>query len=70
MISILYQMQWRYKNGEVAIVAQQEIGTANELKSWQEKIIKEWSLPKDAEWLVCNEKSEKFAWAIEEKERK
>jgi len=63
---MLYQLLWQYKNGKIEMRAQKDINSESEMAAWEKDIATRHPLPKDAQWLVCNEESKHFVWAAKD----
>ena len=61
---MLYQIHWQFDNKTTEMRAQKEINSQEEMKSWWGEVAKDHPLPEGAEWLICNEKSRHFVWAV------
>ena len=62
---MLYQMHHQFlAEGKTEMVAQKDINDIVEMKNWQVEVTKDNPLPKNAKWMVCNEQSEFFVWAV------
>ena len=62
---MLYQLHWQFKDRTTEMRAQNEINTTTEMKAWETRVMQDYPLPKGAQWMLCNEKSEHFVWAVE-----
>jgi hypothetical protein len=58
----LYQIHQKYKDNliETIFIAQNDIHSQEEMLKWTKDIQTENLLPKDYEWLICNEYSKFF----------
>lgn len=71
---MLYQIHWQFKDGKTEMRSQKDIDASNlfakaaALKRWIAEAKEDHPLPKGAQWLVCNKKSEHFLWAVAEEE--
>lgn len=63
---MLYQLHWQYRDGTTDIKAQKDITSGNafrfrdELSLFIKETQEAHSIPNNAIWMVCNEKSEHF----------
>lgn len=55
----LLQLHWQFDD-RTEMRAQREIISQKELKAWVDETKREHPLPKGAQWMLCNEKSEYF----------
>ena len=45
--------------------SQTDVSSQEEIKKWVEETKKDHPLPEGAQWLIVNEESEHFLWAVE-----
>jgi len=62
----LYQLHWQFTDGHTEMRAQAEIGSEDELRTWQREVADRHPLPIGALWMICNEKSRHFVMTSEE----
>lgn len=63
---MICQLQHQFKDGHTEVKAQREfipeLGMTEQLHQWIKNIVMEFPLPKDAIWVIGNEKWEHFVW--------
>ncbi len=64
----LLQLHWQFKDGHTEMKSQTDADIQKEIKKWVLETKLEYPLPEDAKWLMCNEESEHFLWAVVGKE--
>ena len=60
---MLVQLHHQFKDGHTEMVAQNKDLSEKKYRQWYKEITAKYVLPKDAQWLVCNEKSKHFVLA-------
>lgn len=61
---MLYQLHWQFKDGHTDMRAQKELGSKKEHFDWIRDVQTRHPLPEGAKWIVCNEESKYFVWAV------
>ncbi len=64
----LYQLHWQFKDGHTEMRSQTDVGARKEIKTWILETKLEHPLPEGAQWLMVNEDSKYFLWAVAESE--
>jgi hypothetical protein len=57
---MIYQIQHKYNDGHNELISQEELnemGDVDKMRKWFNDTAKRFPLPKEAVWLICNEKS-------------
>lgn len=68
---MLYQLHWQF-NDRTEMRAQTSFGPgksiekARDMKAWCDEVVDEHPLPEGAKWMMCNEKSKYFLWAVDD----
>ncbi len=60
----LLQLHWQFRDGHTEMRSQTDVSTQEEIKKWVLETNLEHPLPEDAEWVMCDEESEHFVWAV------
>lgn len=64
----LWQLHHQFKD-RTEMVAQRPICSEIEMREWQRDVSARHPLPEGAAWMVCNDKSKHFVWAVPHQEK-
>ena len=65
---MLNQIHHQYKARTVMVSQREQPTTQKEVDAWWRETKELHPLPDNAQWMICNEDSEFFMWAVEEKQ--
>ncbi len=61
----LLQLHWQFKDGHTEMRSQTDASIQEDIRKWVLQTKLDHSLPEGAQWMMCNEESEYFLWAVE-----
>ncbi len=61
--SPLFQLHWEFSD-RTEMKSQSDVSAPEEVRLWTKEVQSEFPLPDGAQWLMVNEKSEHFVWAV------
>ncbi len=63
-MSKIYQLHWQFDD-RTEMKAQSDPANQEQMRAWIQEVQEESPLPDGAKWLMCNENSKYFVWAVE-----
>lgn len=69
---MLYQLHHQFKDGHTDMRAQKSFDLSksrdSDVRNWTKGVQERHPLPDGANWMICDEKSKHFVWAVDKEE--